>query len=330
YLLPFTMILHVFSQQRLHLFQSDESDIPDRETCQRLTEQFAEITGTDEACASFYLQDRKWDLERSVNAFFEATQGGGVKLLTDGDEGAIVVNVDSLVSHQMARSKAMVKARTKAVCKIIFMEQPDIVFLQELIPETFSYIEDKLPEYMCIAGNTDGYFIATLLRRFTVYYDRHGIKPHPGSLMLRNMLIVEAHIGPMKLQLVNTHLESTKDHASERVKQLKTVLKKHKNSQKKYSVIVAGDLNLRDKELELAGGIPPGLEDLWISCGSRKECQYTWDMTRNMNKEIPGRFKPRCLSPVHFGLVGIEKVSNTQCFPSDHWGLQVYFNIEKV
>ncbi|KAJ9581006.1 hypothetical protein L9F63_023817 [Diploptera punctata] len=147
--------------------QSDESDIPDRETCQRLTEQFAEITGTDEACAQFYLQDRKWDLERSVNAFFEATQGGGVKLLTDGDEGAIVVNVDSLVSHQMAWSKAMVKAlnygqptseppskfkfiswnldgldernlkkRTKAVCKIIFMEQPDIVFLQELIPET--------------------------------------------------------------------------------------------------------------------------------------------------------------------------------------------------
>jgi tyrosyl-DNA phosphodiesterase 2 len=40
-----------------------DSDIPDRETCQKLTEQFAEITGTDEACAQFYLQDRKWDLE---------------------------------------------------------------------------------------------------------------------------------------------------------------------------------------------------------------------------------------------------------------------------
>ncbi|KAJ9581005.1 hypothetical protein L9F63_023816 [Diploptera punctata] len=158
------------------------------------------------------------------------------------------------------------------------------------------------------------------------------------------MLIVEAHIGPMKLQLVNTHLESTKDHASERVKQLKDCFKEAQEFPEEYSVIVAGDLNLRDKELELAGGIPPGLEDLWISCGSRKECQYTWDMTRNMNKEIPGRFKPRCrfdraylrhshpkrVSPVHFGLVGIEKVSNTQCFPSDHWGLQVYFNIEKV
>jgi len=96
-------------------------------------------------------------------------------------------------------------------------------------------------------------------------------------------------------------------------------------------------------QLVLAGGIPPGIEDLWISCGSRKECQYTWDTLRNCNKEIPGKFKPRLrfdrayirhshpkrAAPVHFGLVGIEKVTNTQCFPSDHWGLHIYFNIEK-
>lgn len=96
-------------------------------------------------------------------------------------------------------------------------------------------------------------------------------------------------------------------------------------------------------QLELAGGIPPGIEDLWISCGSRKECQYTWDMVRNCNKELPGKFKPRCrfdrayirhshpkrVVPAHFGLVGIEKVTSTQCFPSDHWGLHIHFKIEK-
>jgi tyrosyl-DNA phosphodiesterase 2 len=96
-------------------------------------------------------------------------------------------------------------------------------------------------------------------------------------------------------------------------------------------------------QLELAGGIAPGIEDLWISCGSRKECQYTWDMVRNCNKELPGRFRPRCrfdrayirhshpkrVVPVHFGLVGIEKVTSTQCFPSDHWGLHIHFKIEK-
>jgi hypothetical protein len=69
-----------------------------------------------------------------------------------------------------------------------------VVFFQELVPETFSYIEDKLPEYMCIAGNTDGYFTGTLLRRFTVYYDSHKIIEHPGSQMMRNLLTVEVMI----------------------------------------------------------------------------------------------------------------------------------------
>lgn len=48
---------------------SESDDIPDVETCQKLTERFAEITGTDEACAQFYLQDRNWDLQ--VKNFFE-------------------------------------------------------------------------------------------------------------------------------------------------------------------------------------------------------------------------------------------------------------------
>lgn len=42
---------------------SDNEDIPDMQTCQQRVEQFAEITGTDEACAQFYLQDRQWSLE---------------------------------------------------------------------------------------------------------------------------------------------------------------------------------------------------------------------------------------------------------------------------
>jgi hypothetical protein len=73
-------------------------------------------------------------------------------------------------------------------------EKPDVVFFQEMVPETFSYIEEKLPEYMCIAGNTDGYFTGALLRKFTVYYDSHKIIEHTGSQMMRNLLAVEVTI----------------------------------------------------------------------------------------------------------------------------------------
>ena len=52
------------------------------------------------------------------------------------------------------------------------------------------------------------------------------------------------------------------------------------------TVLFAGDLNLRDKELAEIGGPPAGVEDLWQRTGSRKECQYTWDMTRNHNLEV--------------------------------------------
>ncbi|XP_067004501.2 tyrosyl-DNA phosphodiesterase 2 isoform X3 [Anabrus simplex] len=295
---------------------SDDGDIPDRDTCQKLTEQFAEITGTDEACAQFYLQDRKWDLERSVNAFFESTSRGGINALHDGDEPELVIKVE---------------------------EKPDIVFLQEVIPETFSYISDKLPEYMCIAGNVEGYFSALMLRRYTVYYDSHKIIQFPSSLMQRNLLCAEVHIGPLKLQLMTSHLESGMEHTKERLNQLQTAFKMIQKMPENQTVIFGGDLNLRDKELSVSGGVPPGIEDLWIACGSRKECQYTWDNVRNTNKSVPGKFKPRCrfdriyirhahpraVVPMHFGLIGIQKIINTQSFPSDHWGIQVFFNIEK-
>lgn len=58
-----------------------DSDIPDRDTCQKLTEQFAEITGTNEACAQFYLQDRKWDLEVRMKWCWTFTLAGLLVML---------------------------------------------------------------------------------------------------------------------------------------------------------------------------------------------------------------------------------------------------------
>lgn len=95
------------------------------------------------------------------------------------------------------------------------------------------------------------------------------------------------------------------------------------------------------------GGIPTGVEDLWISCGSPKECQYTWNCMKNDN--IGGfqgaEFKPRCRfdriyvkhcstdkgpiwKPVKFSLVGTERIHRYGRFPSDHWGVMIDF--EKI
>ena len=79
------------------------------------------------------------------------------------------------------------------------------------------------------------------------------------------------------------------------------------------TVILAGDLNIRDKEVASVG-LPDKVQvrksgiisrqssfclnnqlrqDVWVATGSRKEVEHTWDTLRNTNTEIPGKFKPR-------------------------------------
>lgn len=57
-----------------------------------------------------------------------------------------------------------------------------------------SFIEENLPEYICIPSGSSDYFVATLLRKFTIYKESQQIIPHTSSLMGRNMLIVQVKI----------------------------------------------------------------------------------------------------------------------------------------
>ena len=53
----------------------------------------------------------------------------------------------------------------------------------------------------------------------------------------------------MKLALLNTHLESTADYAQERMRQLNIIFNRMNNIEDSRNVIIAGDFNLRDKEV---------------------------------------------------------------------------------
>ena len=62
-------------------------------------------------------------------------------------------------------------------------------------------------------------------------------------------MVSQAHIGAVKLILLNTHLESTGDHSRERMNQLRIGFNRMLNADKSKNVIMGGDLNLRDKEV---------------------------------------------------------------------------------
>lgn len=46
--------------------------------------------------------------------------------------------------------------RTKSVVKILQSQNPDIVFLQEVIPKTLEYLQANLPQFKFIPGNQEG------------------------------------------------------------------------------------------------------------------------------------------------------------------------------
>jgi len=340
-----------------------EADFPDAATAQKLVHEFEGITNTDEALAQFYLQDHDWDLSRALNTYFASI------IKNDDESEDVIVEQDETPgqSEQSAReviekgladgtltikapeslkmvtwnidglAEKNLKIRTKAVVKHIQLQAADIVFLQEVIPETFSYIEQKLPDYLCIAAAQDNYFVATLLRKGRVYCDKIKVIDYPGTRMYRSILAVKAHCGAVDFDLLNTHLESTKEHSEERQKQLRQCLDIVNKRPHGSVVLLGGDLNMRDKEVTAVGGLPDGVRDVWQICGSRKEAEFTWDMQRNSNLEWPGKFKPKCrfdrvylkdsqpskVKAKSFGLIGLQRITGAQSFPSDHWGISI-------
>ncbi|CAG0881755.1 unnamed protein product [Darwinula stevensoni] len=361
---------------------TEEDNIPDRETCEGLTQQFAEVTGTDVALAQYYLQDRNWDLQaklwelilveslqpenvhfqmRSLDAYFEELRDAGFSPTASGSSAATSMDYPggsrnakgdemfhlppSLIKNQLALVKPPdtglkpkdggsklirfltwnldgldarnLKIRTKAVIKIVQEENPDVVFFQEVVPESLQFFRDRLEGYNIVSGN-GMYFTACLLNRATCRCDSHRIIPYPGSSMGRNLLVLQGLFNNGSVMtLMNTHLESTKDFADERMEQLRIAFREMKKSSS--PVILAGDLNLRDKEIEAIGGLPEGTFDAWIQSGQRKECQYTFDGTRNSNIQLislldsEGSRKPEKVSGMEVGegLVKLSQVSES-------------------
>lgn len=62
-------------------------------------------------------------------------------------------------------------------------------------------------------------------------------------------MLLKVKIGSASVCLLNTHLESTKDFGNERVFQLNQVFDRISAIPSSESVIFAGDLNIRDKEV---------------------------------------------------------------------------------
>ncbi|XP_005403424.1 PREDICTED: tyrosyl-DNA phosphodiesterase 2 isoform X1 [Chinchilla lanigera] len=339
----------------------DESQ-PEAKRRRLLCVQFSSVASCDAAVAQGYLAENNWEMERALNSYFEpAAEGSAVgsraglpaepgrcvdltnEETTDStsskvcsseniqqEDGSmfsfITWNIDGLDLNSL-------QERARGVCSYLALYNPDVVFLQEVIPPYFSYLKKRASSYEIITGHEEGYFTAIMLKKSRVKLKSQEIIPFPSTKMMRNLLCVHVSLSGNELCLMTSHLESTRGHASERMNQLKLVLKKMQEAPESATVIFAGDTNLRDQEVTKCGGLPSNILDVWEFLGKPKHCQYTWDTQMNSNLGIPATCKLRFdriffraaaeeghIIPRSLDLLGLEKLDCGR-FPSDHWGL---------
>lgn len=372
--------------------ESENEDIPDGAECLKRCREFASVTETDNALAMFYLQENKWDLQLSIEAYLSATNHSSKKV-------AAIFNTEKLDKDEEQANKkfkqdehdnqrrdlresnqqqdnqhfkvmswnidgideAALEARAEGVVKKILGEKPEIVLLQEVVPVNERILRKGLDNlYDFHSGNSHEnsdyidfkcYYSIILSKKNSFKLLNKDLISFENSVMDRKLLkVILNYDGKINMCLMTSHLESTADYGNQRIVQLKRAFKEMLDIDEQTLVIFGGDLNLRDSELNSIGGLPKGIHDIWQSTGSRKECTWTWDMTRNTNLRWQGKFKPRCrfdrmyfkanklpiseanenytLMPVYFELEGLEKLKSCARFCSDHWAIQSYFELK--
>ncbi|XP_065768724.1 tyrosyl-DNA phosphodiesterase 2 isoform X2 [Muntiacus reevesi] len=266
--------------------------------------EFASVASCDAAVAQCYLAENDWEMERALNSYFEPA-------------------VEESASESRPESPSEPES----------WYNPDVIFLQEVIPPYYAYLKKKASSYEIITGHEEGYFTAIMLKKSRVKFKSQEIIPFPNTKMMRNLLCVHVSVSGNELCLMTSHLESTRGHAKERMNQLKMVLEKMQEAPESATVIFAGDTNLRDQEVTKCGGLPNNILDVWEFLGKPKHCQYTWDTQMNSNLGIAATCKLRFdriffraaaegghIIPQSLDLLGLEKLDCGR-FPSDHWGL---------
>ena len=238
------------------------------------------------------------------------------------------------------------KERTEEVCRIILLKRPHLVFLQEIVSNTQAILVQKLGHVYSLSVNPAPpahYYPVILINHKCgdiVVNGKLTVFEFPGSSMGRHLLQMNITFHGVSLQIITTHLESMKDYAAERKRQLKICFDEVvKHTRRGKICIFGGDLNVRDHELKNL--IPERTVDVWQACGSALEEKFTWDMTVNNNLSWEGRFKPKLrfdrlyftphdmdtARPVKFELIGKDRVADCERYPSDHWGLWAEFSV---
>nr|XP_023700324.1 uncharacterized protein LOC111860661 isoform X1 [Paramormyrops kingsleyae] len=253
--------------------------------------------------------------------------------LEDRDRLSVLTwNLDGLDSEDLLR-------RAGGLFSNIKKYRPDVLLLQELVPEYLHCLKKHFVNYTFLQGSDEDYFSGIMLRKSRVQLLHSNIVKFRTTSMGRNLLLAYVSFFGRELCVMTSHLESCKTSYQERQVQLTKVWTRMREVPKNVSVIFGGDTNLRDKEVSRLGGLPEGICDVWEALGEPEDCRYTWDTETNDNKDIPHSVRLRfdrvflqaardgpAVTPESMELIGQERLS-CGYFTSDHWGILCAFTV---
>nr|XP_020447712.1 tyrosyl-DNA phosphodiesterase 2-like isoform X2 [Monopterus albus] len=169
------------------------------------------------------------------------------KVVEKGEEklSLITWNVDGLDGEQQPE-------RARGLCSCLSKYSPDVVLLQEVVQPYVRFLHNRLAaDYTFIEGGKLGYFTGMMLKQSRVTLLRSKIIPYQTSHMMRNLLVAQVVFKGQELWLMTSHLESCKNNAEERMKQLRWVMKMMSKAPDNVTVLFGGDTNLRDAEVKV-------------------------------------------------------------------------------
>eukprot|EP00943_MAST-04B_sp_MAST-4B-sp1_P002802 g2802.t1 len=247
--------------------------------------------------------------------------------------------------------------RTKACIDIIIQQNADIVTLQEVIEPT----RDLLIHVLTNAGYENKSSSASKCSYFTMIFIKRksNLKfvsssriPYrkSNSQMGRDILTAVITIDGTKVQIITSHLESTKSHSMTRCKQLKEIFDDYLFAKDvTYPVIFCGDTNLSynnsvgmsDERIALGNGLKE-IDDAYKASNAPTKFSSTW--ARNFgSRKIYCRFDRfysnkigiRVIGyPDGFNIVGKDDIQGVNDLesgyktPSDHFGVVVKYAIK--
>jgi endonuclease/exonuclease/phosphatase family metal-dependent hydrolase len=226
----------------------------------------------------------------------------GTKTLTKTSlEGVKMEETFSVVQWNIdGLSEAYITSRTCQAADQMLKADPDVVMVQEVVPETLILLKSMLaPTYVPVGSggaHLRGYFTSTFVhcRNSIIRHSREDFTGLAVSAMGRDTLTCVVDIMGREVTFINTHLESMKDNGAVRVEQLKSICTRMLDTTT-GPAITAGDLNMRDAEQKTAfdstGGSRGVLKDAYVEFGKPKDCYGTWIMPNK--EEVKCRFD-RC------------------------------------